>query len=130
MWAKKKHNIISIILILAMLVSGIGFNYELAYSLFSCTYFAENNSTINKQNASDINKEATIEESMVSRLSFYTTKSNKRSIKNSRLVSFLYCENILSQSTNFFYTSLSKICNIASSNDVIIYFIHRQDGKK
>lgn len=130
MQAKQKLKFISILLILSILVSGISFNYELAYSLFPCTYFSENNSTLYTDDLSDANNKATIEESLVSRLSFYTSKSNKRISKNSRLVSFLYCESIFSQSTNFFVTSLYKICNIASSNDVIIQFIHRQDGKK
>lgn len=127
---KHKRSVFSIILILTILISGMGFYYESAQSLFSYAHITKNTPVIVKDISSDINKEATIEESMVYRLTSYITNDNKRNHKNSRLVSILYCVNNFSQNTNFYITSLSKNYNIVPINDVIINFIQQQDGKK
>ena len=133
MQMKRKNNFICFFLALAMILSGMCFDYAKADSLLAYEYSNEITSTLDASDSLSENPDIRTEEISGSRLVSNSIKSERRGEEKAsyRTDVCLSSVNIFAQdSTMLFTTVASELHNNIHSNTVIINYIHQQDGKK
>lgn len=123
-----RYKVIGLLLILAIITSGICLNIEEAYSLFSDALTIE--ASITNGHILNVNNEASLEASTSNRSIILSSNREENNSNILRLVNNTFINNYSFNMAYYFSNNICNIKNISFSNLSIIHFIHQQDGKK
>lgn len=133
MQIKRKNNLICLFLALAIVLSGMCFDYANADFLLSYEHSNKTTSTLNATDNRSENPDVRIEDISCSHLINSSIKSEKRGDEStiSRSEAYLPSLVIFALNTTRLFTTVSdELHNSIYSNTVIVNYIHQKDGKK